>query len=169
MKLTINKNLLGKQTIKYHLLKYQIYLDYKISSENTQNLRTKHCVTQPDRIELQLKKSLMMIYYYSRNRNILLFIGLPTKWSKFFNNRFLRKKGNCFCLHINKKRLSKLTSDQFRSILHHQFINVDNKKSLLIVNFLENLDYKKISDIPVVNFYITNKFTLSLLGSSLSN
>ena len=168
MKLTINGNLLGKQTIKYHLMKYKIYLSYKTNSENMQSTRTKHfVVAQLDRIELKLKKSLVMINYYYRNRNSLLFIGLPAKWNKFFNS-ILSGKENCFCLHINEKRLSKLTSDQFRSILNYRFIDVNKKKSSLIINFSKKLDCKKISDIPVVDFDIANEFTLGLLGSSLS-
>ena len=169
MKLACNKVLSGKQIIRYNLLKNQTYLNYEKISENTQNTRTKHCIINLNRIELKLKRSLMMVNYYHINRNIILFIGLPTRWNKVFN-RFLSKKDNCFLFFINKKRFSKLTSDQFTFILNQRFLNARIKKPLLIVNFWETWDYNtNIPDIPVINFDNTNKFTLSLLGSSLSS
>jgi len=166
MKLIINKVPLGKQTMKYHLMKYQIYSNYKTIIEETQGTRIKYCITQLTRIELRLKKSLMMLNYYYTNNNSLVFIGLPRKWNKSFN-RFLVKKDNCFLIYMNKKTFSKLTYDQFLVFLNNRLIKANKGKPLLIVNFWGKWDCQKISDIPVINFDITNNFTLSLLEASL--
>lgn len=159
MKLNFNKKVLvGKQTMKYYLMKYQIYSTYKTIFEDTSGTRTKHCITQLNRTELRLKKSLMLINNYYINNHILLFIDLPFKWEKKFNS-FSSVKNPCWFFYMGGKKISKDTYDKF--------LKISEGKPLLIVKFWKNQDCNKISDIPIINFETTDDFTLGLLESSL--
>ena len=159
MKLNFNKKVLvGKQTMKYYLMKYQIYSTHKTIFADTYGTRTKHCITQLNRTELRLKKSLMLINNYYINDNILLFIDLPLKWEKKFNS-FLNIKKPCWFFYIGGKKISKDTYDRF--------LKISEGKPLLIVSFWKNWNCNKTPDIPVINFETTNDFTLGLLESSL--
>ena len=162
MKLEINKKGPIGQHIKYHLLKHEFYSNDKKFPKNTLGIRVKYYISQLNRIELNLKKSLKIISFYNKKNNILVFIGLSPKWKKYFKSVFRKK--NCFFIDIDYKKISKLTFEQ----LENKLTKTNNKKPFLILNFGENLSCKKmVEDIPIIDFDSVNIFTVALLKSSL--
>lgn len=120
--------------IKFYLLKYQIYKNQKNQTFFKQNL---------EKLNIQIKQTLNIIYLYHVNKKKILFVGFP--YIKFMLNKFNHffiPKSSFNTQLINNSKLSNKNFSKMDLIV---FFNVTVKE-------LEEIKKFNKKNIPIISF-----------------
>jgi len=144
MKIKIKKK--SRSLIKLHVLKYQIYKNYKkyFFKANVENIST------------NLKQALKLIYLYNLKNKKILFIGFPY-------NKFLQNQLNHFFISksfYTKNLLTGNINTLFNTKIFYKkpdliVFNNTSVKDINILNVLKKLD------IPLILFGDSNKLNIN--------